>query len=229
MKILESVPRRYDVGINILSLGGSKRVNGKIASLVKEGERVLDIGCGTGELALMMAERGAYVVGFDVSEGMLEVAREKASSRNLGERLRLEQLGVAEMDKFGGESFDKVTAILVFSELSREEQMLALRESYRILRRGGQLIIADEVAPELDTCCLYCLLVSSVKKIGYHLLRLPLVVITYALTQTTTKAIRGLEEMVTECGFKIISTWRDYSLKVLIAEKGEKTWLLKPS
>lgn len=222
MKVLESTPRRYDLGINLLSLGKVKKVKKDIADLVEEGERVLDIGCGTGALAIMMAERGAKVVGFDVSRGMLEVARETVASKGLKDRLDLKELGVTEMDNFEDESFDKAAATLVFSELSRDEQEFALREARRVLKEGGQLIIADEVAPEIDTCCFHCLLISALKKATYHLFRLPLLVVTYSLTQTTTRPVEGLKERVMEAGFKIISVTRHYFLEVMIAEKGER-------
>ena len=73
MKVLESSAQRYDVGINILSLGQSNKVKRDIVkSYITVGDRVLDIGCGTGTLLILCAEKGAAVTGFDISPKMLD-------------------------------------------------------------------------------------------------------------------------------------------------------------
>ncbi|NOZ76697.1 MAG: methyltransferase domain-containing protein [Euryarchaeota archaeon] len=225
MKVLETVPRRYDLGINLLSLGMVGKVKGDMASMVEEGDRVLDMGCGTGTLAVLMADRGAKVTGI-ISTAMLEVAIEKAAARGLNDRIEFREMGVAEMDSLEDGSFDKVTATLVFSELSRDEQEYALREAHRLLKDGGLLIIADEVVPEIDSCCLSCLLLSALKKTFYHLTRIPLLILTFVLTQTSTRPVKGLKEKMREAGFRIISTKRAFSLETVIAEK---EGLIRPS
>ena len=148
MKILESQPNRYDRGICWLSWGQSERVKRQIvAGHVTAGSRVLDIGCGTGTLAVLAAQKGAQVIGFDVSPGMLAVARRKVTAGGLEERIELHEAGVAEMAKFRRASFDLVTATLVFSELSCDEQTYVLGQAHRILKPGGHLAVADEVKP----------------------------------------------------------------------------------
>jgi len=94
MKILESSPGRYDRGISWLSLGQINRVKPKIADEGgKLGSRVLEIGVGTASLAILMAEKGAAVTGFDVSPGMLEVARRKIEAAGLsGKMYRLRRM-----------------------------------------------------------------------------------------------------------------------------------------
>nr|HID14390.1 methyltransferase domain-containing protein [Anaerolineae bacterium] len=67
MKWLETTPADYDRGLRLLTLGCDARVKAHIAETVCEGERVLEIGCGTGTLALMLARRGATVVGVEFS------------------------------------------------------------------------------------------------------------------------------------------------------------------
>jgi demethylmenaquinone methyltransferase/2-methoxy-6-polyprenyl-1,4-benzoquinol methylase len=193
MKILESGPRRYDRGIAWLSLGQSERTKRRIVEeLVTPGLRVLDIGCGTGTLAVLAAQKGARVTGFDVSGGMLDVARSKADSENLGERIELLEMGIAGMDGFSDASFELVASTLVFSELSSDERMYALRHGFRVLKPGGTLVLADEVRPE-----------SAGERVVCGLLRAPLVLLTFLLTQTTTRPVDGLENTVARAGFRI--------------------------
>jgi len=92
MKILESQPDRYDRGIWWLSFGQSETVKRRIVGeQVTPGSRVLDMGCGTGTLAVLAAEKGAQVTGFDVSPGMLAVARRKVVAGGLTERIELQE------------------------------------------------------------------------------------------------------------------------------------------
>ena len=193
MKVLESQPRRYDRGISWLSLGQADRLRRRIVEAhIERGTRVLDVGCGTGTLAVLAAERGALVTGFDVSDRMLSVAREKAASRGLEGQIELRQTGVAGMEKLPPESFDLVTSTLVFSELSGDERSYVLRHAYRILKPGGRLVVADEARPR-----------SVWKRILHAAVRVPLVVATFVLTQTTTAAVEGLEDLVLETGFRM--------------------------
>jgi len=79
MKWLEKSPKDYDRGINILTLGQIQRVkNGIVDVYVRPGIRVLEIGCGTGTLTVMMAAKGATVTGIDTSPVMLSESEKKS-------------------------------------------------------------------------------------------------------------------------------------------------------
>lgn len=199
MKILESRPGRYDRGISYLSFGQADRVRRRIAeTYIRPGVHVLDVGCGTGTMTLLAAEKGATVVGFDVSPGMLAVAHRKIESAGLQDRIELHEMGVAGMDKLPPASFDLVVSTLVFSELSQAEREYALRHVVRVLKPGGRLAIADEVVPR-----------SAWKRMLYHVVRLPVVLVTFALTQTTTRAVDDLEKLVSAAGLSVESARRD--------------------
>ena len=214
MKILESQPRRYDRGIALLSLGQSERARQRlIADHVAPGSRVLDLGCGTGSAAIQAARAGAHVVGFDISEPMLAVAREKVGAARLEDQIELVGMGVAGMDRFADNSFDLVMSTFVFSELSPDEQTYALRHALRTLSPGGRLAIADEARPT-----------TAGRRLLHGMVRLPLLALTFALTQTTTRAVEGLADRVRQAGFRVESEQRSWlgSFLYLIAAKAEQ-------
>jgi ubiquinone/menaquinone biosynthesis C-methylase UbiE len=106
------------------------------AARIGPGDRVLDVGCGTGVVTLAAAERvgaAGAVVGLDLNEGMLAVARRKAP------RLDWRQ-GRAEALPFEAGAFDAVTS--QFALMFFEDRAAALAEMLRVLRPGGRLAIA---------------------------------------------------------------------------------------
>jgi ubiquinone/menaquinone biosynthesis C-methylase UbiE len=213
MKVLESSARRYDAGINILSLGQINKIKREIVdNYIAAGDKVLEIGCGTGTLAVLCAEKGASVFGFDTSSRMLGIAKKKIRERNLSNRVEIAEMGAIEMDKaFASETFDKVVSTLVFSELYSDEQRYVLAEAYRVLKQGGLIVIADEVRSN-----------SVAKRVIQLLVRIPLMVITYILTQTSTKAVKGIENAIAGAGFEIVHQERRFfdSFGLYIARKG---------
>ena len=190
MRLLESAPHRYDFGIRLLSLGHINSVYDRVAQLAR-GPEVLDLGCGTGNVALRLARRALHVTGVDLSPQMLYLARQKPPP---DATLRWLQASAVELiDHFQAESFDTITSVLLFSELSAAAQGEALRQCHRLLRAGGQLIVADEVrAPTLA------------RRVLHNLVRLPLAAITYALTQASTRPVRDLEAKLTAAHFAIV-------------------------
>ena len=194
MKILESAPSRYDRGIRILTLGRLDSAYNRLASRIEEGQKVLDIGCGTGALTLRAAANGASVKGIDVNPQMLEIAQKRADELEFAGTVELCEMGVAELGTEEADSYDVVMSGLCFSELTENEVVYALKQVGRILKPGGTVLIADETRPG-----------NILKRALHWLLRCPLVIITYLLTQTTTHAIRDLPDRVAEVGLKIES------------------------
>ncbi|MGF1631720.1 MAG: methyltransferase domain-containing protein [Kiloniellaceae bacterium] len=106
------------------------------AAKVVEGERVLDVACGTGSFAREGARRGgadARVAGLDRNAGMLAVARRLAPDVDWRE-------GLAEELPFGDGSFDVVAS--QFGLMFFEDRVKALAEMGRVLRPGGRLTVA---------------------------------------------------------------------------------------
>lgn len=104
-----------------------------------QGKHVLEYGCGTGSYAFDLADRGAMVVGIDISETAIEVARAKTGS---ADNPRF-QLGNAEELEFADASFDVVCGTSILHHLDIER---AVRELRRVLRPGGRALFYEPVA-----------------------------------------------------------------------------------
>jgi ubiquinone/menaquinone biosynthesis C-methylase UbiE len=213
MKILESTPQRYDWGINFFSLGKITAIKKWIVdNYVEKGDKVLDVGCGTGTLAIMMAKKGALVKGIDISSPMLSIARGAIQAMELENSIILRETGIVGLKKyFEDESIDKIISTLVFSELSKEERLYVLEESRRILRKNGLLIIADETRPR-----------PALRRLIYALVRIPLAVLTFIFTQSIFHSVRDLEKSISDAGFRVISNQKEFlgAFETIIAQKG---------
>ncbi len=194
MRILESAPRRYELGLRLLTFGRLDRAYDRLASHVDSGQRVLDIGCGTGALTRRAARRGARVKGIDISAEMLAIASQQTREAGLEDSVELVEMGVAELDGEQPESYDVVMSGLCFSELSHDELTYALGQVRRLLKAGGLLLVADEVKPD-----------NLPARMFRSLVRAPLVALTYLITQQTTHAIERLPERLAEAGLRIVS------------------------
>jgi len=194
MKILESAPSRYDQGIYILTLGKLDKVYDRLTSRIKKGQTILDLGCGTGALTLRAAQKGAKVKGIDINAQMLEIAQKQVIKKNLLQNINLCEMGVAELETEKSDSYDMVMSGLCFSELSEDELIFTLKEVKRILKPGGFLHVADEVRPK-----------NILKRILNGIVKFPLVIITYIITQTTIHSIENLPEKIKESGLLIES------------------------
>ena len=106
------------------------------------GERVLDIGCGTGTLVVMLKENypGVEVVGLDPDPRALDRARRKASKRDVS--VQFDQ-GFADTLPYGDRSFDAVFSSFMFHHLEADVKEGTLREVRRILKPAGRLHLMD--------------------------------------------------------------------------------------
>ncbi len=194
MKVLESRPKRYDLGIKLLTWGRVGKYHDYMASHVRKNQHVLDLGCGTGSLTIKLARMGAIVVGIDRNPDMSDIARVKIKNEQLEDRVELLPLNVLDLDELGTSQFDVITASLLFSELSENERKYLLQLVKNALKSGGLLIIGDETTPR-----------NPLKRILNALIRIPLVIITYLLTQATTNPVKNLEQLLTDAGFDIVA------------------------
>lgn len=110
---------------------------------IASGHDVLDVGCGTGTLALLAKTRQprARVVGLDGDPAVLEIARKKIARAGVEVELR-EGLANAE-PIFPPASFDRILTSLVLHHLTTDEKRQAFSAMYRWLRPGGELHVLD--------------------------------------------------------------------------------------
>lgn len=109
---------------------------------LRDEDRVLDLGCGTGSLAILLKRLhpGTHVFGIDVDTEVLEIANAKAAKGNLS--IDFEQAPASRLP-FPGASFNHIFSMLMFHELEPKQKRQTLDESRRVLRPGGTLHIAD--------------------------------------------------------------------------------------
>jgi len=101
MRLLESSAERYDRGISLLTFGNEQKIKREIASkFISKGDRVFEIGVGTGTLAVLCAKHGAHVMSIDISAKMLEIAKRKVEKAEVAEKVELKEMSIVEMDTY---------------------------------------------------------------------------------------------------------------------------------
>lgn len=138
--MFDGVAARYDLANTVLSFGQDRswRRATRAALDLRPGERVLDVGAGTGVSTGELARSGAYAVGVDLSLGMLSAGRRTRPEVPLlaGDALRL---------PFADASFDAVT--ISFALRNVHDTDAALRELARVTKPGGRLVVCEFSTP----------------------------------------------------------------------------------
>jgi len=110
-------------------------------AMVSPGKRVLDLGVGTGNLAIRCLDLGAEVVGLDPSEAMLAKAREKVGRNRAVELARVEE--PFPRIPYPGSSFDAVVSTYAFHHVPHASKPGSVREMVRVIRPGGIWVMGD--------------------------------------------------------------------------------------
>jgi demethylmenaquinone methyltransferase / 2-methoxy-6-polyprenyl-1,4-benzoquinol methylase len=146
--MFDRVAGRYDLLNSVMTAGlhHAWRVRAADRAEVGPGDSVLDVCCGTGDLAFELAGRvssGGRVVGCDFSEPMLDLAREKATQRGV-DSVRFEWADALQLPYDAGR-FDAVT--VGFGVRNFADHDRGLREMARVLRPGGRLVVLEFTEP----------------------------------------------------------------------------------
>ena len=147
-EMFNGIAPKYDLLNHLLSMGIDKSWRKKAMKVVGAGRKdlVLDIACGTGDFSIEALKHGVkQVVGADISENMLAVAREKAKAKGLSDQLDF-QFGDSENLTFDSNTFDAVT--VAFGVRNFEHLELGLTEMCRVLKPGGKVVILEFSTPE---------------------------------------------------------------------------------
>lgn len=138
--MFDGVASRYDLTNTVLSFGQDRRWRRATRAALRPGpgERILDVGAGTGVSTAELATSGAYVVGVDLSLGMLRAGRRSRPHVTLlaGDALRL---------PFADGSFDAVTISFALRNVSDVDA--ALHELARVTRPRGRLVVCEFSTP----------------------------------------------------------------------------------
>jgi demethylmenaquinone methyltransferase/2-methoxy-6-polyprenyl-1,4-benzoquinol methylase len=145
--MFDTISKEYD-GLNrIISFGIDVKWRKKVVKIVSSHapENILDIATGTGDLAINLAETGASsIIGLDISQGMLDVGKQKILKRQLNDKIEM-VLGDSENMPFESNTFDAIT--VAFGVRNFETLEKGLKEILRVLKPGGVFIILETSVP----------------------------------------------------------------------------------
>ena len=133
----DTIAHTYDRLNRLMTLGLDRRWRKRALRGIQG--NVLDVACGTGDMAVSLVERGCTVTGIDLSEEMLAIARQKAPMVTF-------MIADAEHLPFPDASFDAVTCAFGVRNFVHLEQ--GLNEMLRVLKPGGQLVILELATPD---------------------------------------------------------------------------------
>ncbi|GAA2212123.1 hypothetical protein GCM10009850_075850 [Nonomuraea monospora] len=139
-QVYEFISEEYDDRIPGLTPADRRFIDTEldfVLGRVRPADSVLDLGCGTGRLTIPLSRLAREVVGLDICDGMLSVARRKAEEE--GARIRFERGDMCDLP-YPDDSFDVVTSTLALMHIPPEARATAFSEIARVLRPGGRVL-----------------------------------------------------------------------------------------
>jgi demethylmenaquinone methyltransferase/2-methoxy-6-polyprenyl-1,4-benzoquinol methylase len=147
-EMFDRIAKNYDAANRAISMGMDKAWRRKTIEWLKpfRGGRYLDIGTGTGDLVFEILQQSANVLidGIDPAEQMLEVARDKANRRGVGDAVSFFAADALDLP-MEGDTYDGIVSGFCFRNIERRQK--ALGEMRRVLKPGGTLMILEATYP----------------------------------------------------------------------------------
>ncbi len=146
-KMFDAISNEYD-GLNrVISFGIDIKWRNKVVQIVADAQpkNILDIATGTGDLAINLTRTNAsQIIGLDISEGMLDVGRQKILKKELHETIDM-VVGDSENLPFDDNAFDAIT--VAFGVRNFENLEIGLAEILRVLKPGGIVVVLETSVP----------------------------------------------------------------------------------
>lgn len=142
-QMFDNIANRYDFLNTLLSGGIHKGWRKKCVELLrdKHPQQILDVATGTGDFAIACTKLyPKKIIGVDISEGMMQIGREKLKKLKLDQLIELES-GNAESLKYEDNSFDAI--VVGFGVRNFQDLEKGLSNLYRVLKPGGSMIILE--------------------------------------------------------------------------------------
>jgi len=220
--------RSYDLVNRLFTFGMDKRWRKDAAKncLSYDPEMVLDLCCGTGDVAIRMAEFSGgkvKITGYDFNSDMLDYAKMKVSKKHLNDIEFIQ--GDAANLPFKDKAFDCMTIAFGFRNLCFENPELVkhMREMDRVLKKGGKLIILESGIPSNPVVKLFY-------KLHLHIILIPLGGLLsgnwkaykyLAKSAENFFSIDEIEQLLTKFGFEMVKVKRYFmgAANLIVAEK----------
>ena len=149
-QMFDAISKEYDSLNRMITFGIDVRWRKRVIEIISKIKptKVLDIASGTGDLAIMAAQKtnALEIIGADISEGMLEVGKQKIKKLGLSNRIKM-QVADSENLPFKTNYFDAIT--VAFGVRNFENLDKGLSEIYRVLKPSGIFIVLETSVPTL--------------------------------------------------------------------------------
>jgi demethylmenaquinone methyltransferase / 2-methoxy-6-polyprenyl-1,4-benzoquinol methylase len=148
-EMFDRIAKNYDAANRAISMGMDKAWRRKTVELLKpfRGGRYLDIGTGTGDLVFEILDQSVNVLidGIDPAGRMLEIARDKAAKRGVGDAVSFFAADALDLP-MESDTYDGIVSGFCFRNIERRQK--ALEEMMRVLKPGGVLVVLEATYPK---------------------------------------------------------------------------------
>ncbi|NVM36551.1 MAG: methyltransferase domain-containing protein, partial [Candidatus Lokiarchaeota archaeon] len=216
MRKLELEPETYESQFTALTKGTNIKVHDWILKRIKAPQIILEVGCGTGNLAKKMALKGNNVLAIDKNLQMINTAMKNYPSE--ADMKLLYQIGSITDLPVEDKSKDLIVSTFMLSELKPFEQQIFLRNAWKALKSNGRMILAAEFVP------------SGVWKFFFNIKRWRYKKKLRRLRLESTFLVKWFYNYLEPIGFKLIAEkkWNHGSIRVIELKKIEDENLREP-